>query len=654
MRQLVVSLLLLVAMLATGTVAAHADEPTPGPVVSDTDTSPEPNPEGVAPDPLDVADAEAPMSAFTTAGAEEPQCMGAQFVKTSTDVAVAKRLLKGYVTIPTFKEWRMPMDSAGKVDLYHFTWRENPYKNNNWVFSMNTLRWLDPLRRVVADPNAAVSADERAAMLTLYEDLVHDWIGNNPYSNPRSAYAWYDMSVGVRSVELVCATTVIDENAAGKSWLKNAFVAHANSLMDPKQYRTSGNHALHQNMGLLALGCRTGTAAWKDLAISRSTKLLKRSVDNQGVSDEGSILYQELNHRWYLELKERITACGIVPDPYFANVDKMPEVLAQATQPDGAAVAFGDTSAKQNARNIPGTFAEYAATKGKSGPKPTTPLFRRYTRGYAYSRTGWYDTQTANQQSLAAIRFGPGKAYSVHGHEDAGNISYFALGKQILWQPGVWGGAGGKPRSYVMSNEAHNTVDVPYLKYDPWANTPLSVQRTSPEADLVSIRSTSLKGAVWKRTMIHAKRANFLVVDDYVTQKSSHTVVQRWNLGSDRVAKVGKGRVATSGSGTNSVILWVGAKPKLSVVKGQTSPLLGWRSEVVNSFIKTPVAQASIVGKSVRMTAIIVPRPGAMSTGAIRVIRSSDSGGKRIVYVGIGSKTYRVEFNGSFVSVKLR
>jgi hypothetical protein len=653
-RQLVVSLLLLVGMLATGTAAAHADEPAPDPVVSETDTSPEPNDEGIAPDPLDVADAAAPMSAFTTAGVDDPQCMGAQFVPNQTDVAVAKKLLQGYVTIPTFKQWRIPVTSAGKVDLVRLTWAENPYKNNNWVFNMNTLRWLDPLRRAAQDPEAEISADERDAMLDLYEDLIHDWVSNNPFSTPRSAYAWNDMAVGVRSIELVCASTVIDENAPDNLWLKKAIQAHAKSLMDPKQYRVVGNHALHQNMGLLALGCHTDTAAWKDLAVTRGTTLLKRSVDSQGVSDEGSILYQELNHRWYSELKKRLEICGIVPDPHFGNLDLMPNMLAQATQPDGTVVAWGDTSAKQRARNVPGTVAEYAATLGKTGPKPTTPLFSVFRRGYAYSRTGWFDTQGPNTQSLAAIRFGPGKTHSVHGHEDSGNISYFALGKQILWQPGVWGGAGGKPRGYVVSNQAHNTVDIPDGSYDPSADTRLSVTRTSTAADLVSIRSTSLRGAVWKRTMIHAKQANFLVVDDYVTQTKSRTVVQRWNFGSDRTVRTGQGRVVTSGSGSNSVTLWVGSTPKLSVVKGQSSPMLGWRSETVNTFIKTPVAQASIKGKTVRMTAIIVPRPGSMSVHDIRVIRSSTSGGKRIVYVGIGKKTYRLEFNSSFAQVTLR
>lgn len=649
MRRLVVSLALSVGLMTSGAVSAYADE-----------TAPEPVPGPAEPELANTEDLNAPMRAFTTEGLVDKQCMGPAFAPSSKDVAVARNLLNGYVSIETFKTWRMPM-TGGKVDLVKLTWREDPFDNPNWAFNLHTLRFADPLRRVGAGGGEGVSDADRAAMLDLYRGLLDDWIRNNPRNNPRSKFSWYDMAVGVRSIGLVCATTVVDADPALEGRLKASMATHAASLMNPKEYRVVGNHALHQNMGLLALGCHSGTDAWKDLALSRSKTLLMRSVDSQGVTDEGSILYQELNYRWYTELRTRIEACDIVPDPYFSNVDKMPDLLAQATGPEGTVVAFGDTSAKKKTQKIPGTVVEYAATQGMSGPKPAQPLFALFNRGYAFSRTGWYDTQPGTYtQSLAALRYGPGLSHNVHGQEDAGNISYFALGKQILWQPGVWGGAGGKPRKYVVSNQSHNTIDIPATSYDRGAVTTKSVTRSYPEntrdgaADLINVRTKALRGAVWKRTMIHAKQANFLIVDDYVTQKKSRTVEQHWNFGADRALKTSKGRAYTSGSGSNSVTLWVGKSPKLTVVRGQKSPMLGWRSESVNTFIKTPMAVASKKGRTVQMTAIIVPRPSNVSAKAIRIIRSSKSGSKQIVYVGVGAKTYRVEFSSSFANVTLR
>ena len=471
--------------------------------------------------------------------------------------------MDGYLTLPTFGRWRLPQNP---------TWNEDPFSNSNWVFQYHTLRWADVLRREGVRTNSS-------AMLDRYLYLVRDWVANNPYLKAKSKFAWYDMTVGVRAITLVCASPLVE---AG--WLESAKADHARALSDPGQYRTSGNHALHQNMGLLALGCTSDTQSWIDLALSRSRTLLNRSVDAQGGSDEGSMLYQAANYNWYRELQTRIELCGVTPDPLFARVSLMPDFYAHAIQPDGNVVAFGDTSALQRASLIPGTTAEYAATGGASGPRPSRTFANFKNRGFIFSRSGWFDTQSAAAQSLAAIRFGPSKAVTVHGQQDAGNLSYFALGKQILWQPGVWGGAGGAPRRYVLANESHNTVDVPAATYDINATSPLSVSRNTEQLDLVTIRSTVLKGVSWQRTMIHFKSPELLLVDDRVTQKAGHTVVQRWHLGRDRSTKVAAGRVGTSGSGSNANFLWVGSNPKLTVKRGQKSPLLGWRSETVNHF----------------------------------------------------------------------
>lgn len=617
MRRLVASLAVVVAMLAGGITAAHA-EPS-------------------APDPLDVSDAEAPASSYTTTDPSEPQCSGPKFAATSTDAKAAAYLMRRYVTIPTFKLWRMPSD------LVKLTWREDPYKNNNWVFNLHTLRWVDVLRR-------EGKRQGNAAMLARYEAIVHDWVSNNPSNKPRSVYAWNDMAVGVRAIGLVCATTVIDENLPRNAWLKTALATHARALMDPRQYRRTGNHGLHQNMGLLALACHTGNPQWKSTATGRSTTLLKRSVDTQGVTDEGSMLYQSLNFGWYNELRTRLVNCGITPHPYFGNVGKMTDILAQATQPDGTLVAFGDTSAKQRSPVFSGTGTQYAVTKGKVGPKPTR-MFSIFKRGYAFSRSGWFDTQPGGKQSLAALRFGTGLRFNVHGHQDSANVSYFALGKQILWQPGVYGGGGGSPRRYVVSNEAHNVIDIPAARYNIRAKTALSVTRTTKAYDLVSVKSKALTGAVWKRTMIHFKGPELLLVDDRVTQKKAHTVIQRWHFGADRKVKPHKGYALTSGPGSDSTVLWIGAKPKVKVVRGRKKPTLGWRSEKVNHFIKSPTVEASRKAKSVRMTAIIVPRRGGASSRSVKLISSSTRGSSRSAVIKIGSIKYRITFTSARASV---
>ncbi len=587
------------------------------------------------PDPQDVQEPASPGAVVTpdeTGSPAEPQCRGAHYRAKGDDAGVAAALMAGRLSFPNFPTWSLPQDP---------TWRENPYGNTNWVYQFQTLRWADPLRRQglrTGDPD----------MLDRYTSLVQDWLRDNPRTGRSAPYAWYDMAVGVRAVGLVCASTV----SGTQSWVPAAMQDHAVALLDPAQYRAVGNHGLNQNIGLLAMGCHLDKNLWIDTARSRGETMARAAVDSQGVTDEGSMAYQFLNWVWWTEFNARAHDCGRggVAE---SNIARMPSLLAQATQPDLHLVAFGDTDAVANAPSIPGTVSEYASSRGARGPKPGGGLFKAYKRGYAFSRSGWYDTQTAAQQSLMSMRFGPSMSAQVHGHEEGGGIGFYAGGNQLLWQPGQYGGGGGAPRSYVVSNEAHNVIDIPSRPYDRTRGTHLSVTRTSSAVDLISVKSTALKGASWKRTVLHVKGPGFVVVDDRVSQPSNRPVVQRWQLGRDRSIGLGTGRAMTSGAGTNLTVLWAGTRPSVTYVKGQKSPLLGWRSERPNVFQPTPSVQATLASRSVRMTAVLVPRPSGKSSAAIRILATSDSStGSRRIDVATPKGTYRVIFTGSSASVR--
>ena len=583
-------------------------------------------------DPLDMGAGSPSMREVTRAGADEPQCMGSAVGATPRDKTTAQELMAGRMTVPTFDAWTLPVDP---------TWGEDPFDNPYWEFQYHALRWVDPLRRVGLATN-----DQ--AMLNRYAELVRDWVENNPISAPPSAYSWNDMAVGVRSIALVCLSASLDVTPA---WLNAAMQDHVNMLADPAEYRPRGNHGLHQNMGLLALGCHRDVDGWRRYAIRRADTMLRHAVDSEGVTDEGSIKYQGLNYRWWREMETRIELCGLQPSSLYVRVSRMPAFLAQATQPDGNLVAFGDTSAIDRAYLLPGTAAEYAATQGRTGRRPDR-VFSIFRRGYAFSRTGWFDAQSARKQALASLRFGQARNSAVHGHEDGGNIGYFARGRQILWQPGVYGAGGGPPRRYVVSNESHNTVDIPETTYDRDAETRLKADRHTRTLDLVSVTNRVLKGVTWRRTMIHVKKPGFLVVDDRITQRSKRQVLQRWHFGSDRTVGVGRARAQTSGTGSDATVLWIGKKPRLSVVRGRKDPMLGWRSHAVHDFVPAPVVEASRTGRKVRMTAIIVPRGSNVRSSKVRLVDYKKKRGRLVAEVAIGRAVYRVAFTARNASVR--
>lgn len=554
----------------------------------------------------------------------DPQCTGQGYEPAGNDVSRADDLMAGRLTLSNFDAWQLPDD---------LSWTEDPYADSNWVFQLNSLHWADPLRRVGL-------ASHNQAMLDRYEAIIHDWVVDNPVDKPQSKFAWYDMADGFRAIALVClAATLPDE----PQWLTDAIETHAEMLSDPARYASNGNHGLYQNLGLLALGCSFDVAAWRDLAVRRVTSLLALAVDEQGVTNEGSVEYQESNHTWYLQLRDRLDLCGLPRVPGLDRVDLMTDFLRHATQPDGYRVAWGDTSA---GAVVPGPLPGL-----NDAPHPDQ-TFAVFNRGYAFSRSGWFDTQPGDRQSLASIRFGEPRSLAIHGHRDSGALSFFALGRQMLWQPGLWGGAGGAPRRYVLSNAAHNVIDIAGATYDDTLPTPLVAASGDASRDLVTVRSNSLVGATWQRTMVHAKAPGLLLVDDQVTQDVSRAVRQNWHLGADRqVMTTGCERADTSGPGSNLTLLWAEACPRLSVVVGQTSPMLGWISPRVNEFVPATTLVARQTSRQVRLSTILVPRPAGMPASQVKLLGSRTQGTRRTVDVQVGTKVYEIAFTGTAASV---
>lgn len=555
----------------------------------------------------------------------DPQCTGQGYVEAADDDVRADELMSGRLRLSNFDTWDLPDN---------LSWTEDPYSDSNWVFQLNSLSWADPLRRVGL-------ATHNQAMLDRYEAIIHDWVEDNPVDDPRSKYSWYDMADGFRAIALVClAATLPDE----PRWLTDAIETHAEMLSDPARYASTGNHGLYQNLGLLALGCSFDEAAWRNLAVQRVTTLLDLAVDEQGVTNEGSVEYQDSNHLWYLQLRAQLDRCGLARIPGLARVDLMPDFLAHATQPDGYRVPWGDTAAA-------GIVAQGPLPGIHSGPHPDR-TFAIFKRGYAFSRSGWFDTQPGDRQSLASIRFGEPRALAIHGHRDSGAVSFFAQGRQLLWQPGLWGGAGGAPRRYVISNSAHNVIDIAGATYDDSAATTLVTATGSYARDLVTVRSNSLSGATWQRTMVHAKVPGLLLVDDQVTQTTSRSVRQHWQLGADRaVTTTGCERADTSGPGSNVTLLWADACPQLSVASGQTSPMLGWISPRVNEFVPASTVVARRAGLQARLTTILVPRPDGMAANQVRLLESRTRGARRTVSIQVGAKVYEIAFTSTGASV---
>jgi hypothetical protein len=488
------------------------------------------------------------------------------------------------------------------------TWREDPFHDANWRFRYHALAWLYPLL-------LEGRAGDRQA-LARAATLLQDWVRDNPPQAPASPSSWGEHATGVRSIVLACALELLPHEA----WLLRAADEHARTLV--RIYNAHGNHSLDQTIGLLTLGCVRERRDWVDLAARRITSLGLESIDAEGVTNEQSINYQYYNYRQYGEAFGRLRACGREPDAALvARWQRMPELLAHATLPNGEYETIGDTE-RRRAEPIPGTPAEFAATLGAAGPAPASP-WAVYRAGYAFGRSGWGTGGRAfSDETFYSLRFGPGRAF--HGHDDKGSLTLYGYGTRLLIDPGVF--RYDDPRQgWMTSADAHNVVTVDGRRAVRGPAAALAWQQHAAAFDAYEVRHRAFAGVEARRRVLFAREAGFLVVEDVLDASRPATFRQRWHLVEDAAPVLSRDRVETRRGRPNLSMVWVGSGPPHGVVGGGARPVGGWLSPSYNRLIPAPELEATLRGRSVRFLVVLVPSEARARVRVARLPTSRDA-----------------------------
>ncbi|MGI9093017.1 MAG: heparinase II/III domain-containing protein [Mycobacteriales bacterium] len=567
--------------------------------------------------------------------AARAQCFGATFEDRPGDDNVAQQLLAGQIRLPPHPPATVP---------HRPDWQSNA-GDSNWQFQLHRLLWLDVLRRYA-------SRHDDAAALDRYEFLLRDWITSNPPYRSRPRWAWEQMAAGQRALVLVHAATVLPD----RWWLVRSLVQHGTVLAGDTYFaEAKDNHALHCAVGLLIVGAALDEGTWTALARDRVDALLTESVDEQGATNEGSIAYQLLNYRWYGVAVTRIGLAGLDRPAHAGRLDAMPHFLAHATRPDGTYEAIGDTDEQTPASRLAGTDAELAASGGRGGRTPAS-AFAVYDAGYVFARSGWGERERPFDQELFYSVRTRSRA-AAHAHEDAGALTLHAHGDQLLFDAGKYAYRRSPERRFVRSRAAHNTVDLAGADYSPSAETTVLAAERRPDHDLTVVRVECVTGLTWVRTIVYSHTGRYLlvedaaVVDDGVEQP---VIVQRWNLRRDRAIELADAGVATRGSGPNLDLVWLAGAPRLRAVRGQTDPMLGWRSPRYGVIVDSPVVEASVDGPRARLVTAVLPRAPMRRSPDVHVDGVTPTTAGHVVQLRIGSTVERISLMGAQTSFERR
>ena len=607
--------------------AAHAADPSatpsappavdPGPP-ADPGVEPE---AGVTGDPLLDVFGTAGYGTVGTSALEEglsPDCL-----QSADAVAAADALLADQYTLGSWPAATLPHD---------LTWSEDPYADANWRFNFHSLRYV--INLVEAGIQTTVPAYADRAL-----ELAADWIADNPRDGAVADMAWNDHSTALRAVVFAC----IADRLAAPDWLLASLVVHGETLADPAFYVNRGNHALNQAIGLLEVGRVLARKDWVDLAVQRITTLVDKSIDAQGVTNEQAIAYQLYNYRRYSVAKGRLLALGLTPAATFDRVELMPELLAYATLPSGYYELLGDTSDLQ-AASIPGTWAEFTATAGASGPRPPSRI-RRFTAGFLFARSGWGTSRAFQDETALSIRYGPKQ--TIHGHEDGASLTLAAWGSRLLVDPGMYAYQGGAFRAYMLGRSAHNVVTVSGAT---WRSTPTTLIGSATTARYldVRLRATGYAGVVHDRRITWSRRLDYLVVEDRLRSSTTHTYRQLWHLPPGTRLIAGTRAARTVRPRGNVLIRQLTGDFSQRVVTGQRSPIQGWTSFQYSTLEPAPVLEVAQRARNVRYVTLLVPAAGRPSPEVLAFTRTS--GGYRL-RIRIGGRTERIEVSGSSVTV---
>ncbi|NHC15468.1 heparinase II/III domain-containing protein [Motilibacter deserti] len=553
------------------------------------------------------------------------------------------------------------------------TWRQ-PSLGVSGTAWLHSLKWLGSLLSQDRDftyPRKPYwrnyTAAEKNAQYARAVAVTKDWVADNPSwekTDPRGSTRGIVSNAGHRLQFLLC----LRQTVGAQGWLDSTIARHVAFLIgsssdklsnrrdaDSRRYVYSNwkpaadwprwqgpnNIGLDQSLGVISAGCELGRQDWLNVGLRRIGKHANKVYDAQGVDNEQAPGYSAYNFGLWTKTLDRLQTCGALSVGVGAQLQNAVSFIAAAHRPDGKLEQLGDTKAV--ASPIYGTVAEYAATQGASGPRPTERVGvynSRTNGGYVFGRSGWGTDRPFAQESFYSLRFGAGRMY--HGHDDHTSVTFYARGQQILTDGGHSGYTKGKYRDYIISPEAHNLVTVDGLKHERYAKTSLTKATLSDSGDSFVVVDKPYAGVTRQRSVLTTltPQPDAMIVADTLTSSTKRHYNQLWHLGTPFVASPsGNGAVATSGDTTVHVLpiaVTGGAATATKIVRGATSPYQGWTSPSPGTRQAVSTVVVGATGGKVTMLTAVVP---AAAGAAVSATATPNGTGGYAITLTIGDRT---------------
>lgn len=407
-----------------------------------------------------------------------------------------------------------PIDWECETRLSDRNWR---MQLQSWAFYQPVIPYFD-----------SYSVSQKTTIFRHVHETIIDWMsvyGDDPddvvTARMPGSYAWYDMSVGYRSLMVAFFNSrglrsFLDDHDMDSSALDGFIRKHIRHLSTP-EVLFRNNHGLFQMHGLAALVnlCEVGEdfSDAARYAAKEMEDLIRSQFSEDGVHLEHSPHY----HFYVLDVVTNIMKSGWYDsDDLKLTLDRAVVQSKWLIDTEGRVVTVGDS-----------LFS-------KPRVPPASPTFGKQLisstiekSGYAIVRSGW--GCAAND---SAFIFMTGAHHSnVHKHRDCLSFEWHVDGNRLVCDSGRYGYHSDEYRRYALSTRAHNTIEIDGF----------DVLRMSPIGSMLSPSYVHdgiahLSGARRYKSFTHARELvsdprRWLIIFDEVRQVRFHPVTHWLHFG---------------------------------------------------------------------------------------------------------------------------
>ncbi|WP_299449770.1 glycosyltransferase [uncultured Serinicoccus sp.] len=481
-------------------------------------------------------------------------------------------------------------------------WSSYAQTDRSWAFHLHSWEFVDSLIR----SGTTVSVERACFLATVVLDWVAARDAREASDDPDESMAYYDMALALRAPRLL----LVLEALAGHDTTRPAVPVVVRLILDDRDrlrgedaFTPRTNHGFYSAAAQLHLEKHLPGLPEREEVLVQARERMSLLVQSQFGDDGGHLEHSPDYHRMLLGSFHAAVRDGLIEDQELvARIRRAANVLGWMTQPDGTIVTMGDSPSRplRPVHAMGDEHTLWIASDGAEGRPEESEMLALPESGYAFVRSPQpHEPGARAASSYLAVQ--AGFHSRAHKHADDLSFVWYDRGQEICVDGGRFAYGPLLPadhplraqgfyydeprRQHVESTRAHNALELDGQIQD---------RRRSPfGSGLVSAEREGSAFAITTRApyrdYTHRRKLNLvpgrrlIVLDSVHSQLDHDRDAVAWFLLDGSLELLDGSSTGLRFRLPSGDVLQVGSDGRvLDPVRGQESPLRGWRSREEN------------------------------------------------------------------------